>query len=281
MTTATERAYFEWHTRARLTGDGAIVDLGPWLGSTTVALAMGLRESRRPATRGARIHAFDRFIWENWMDAYAGLTRIGTYSPGDSFLPEFEEAVRPWSDLIEVHAGDLCEQRWDDGPIALLLVDAMKSWELCTAITGGFFGAMAPGHGHVIHQDFGHCYTPWIHLVGYRLRAHLVPVVDVPHSETVVFRVTRPFELSGNDAELRREAFDDAEIAAAFAYSLQIARPEKHSGIHAANVMLHVFDGDLERAAALADRLARDGRLSAFHRGAVAGALTDARGGKV
>jgi hypothetical protein len=94
MTTPTERAYFKWHAQEEFSGGGAIVDLGSWFGSTTVMLAMGVAANHRRTARDKVIHAFDRFAWEPWMDAYAGATRLGAYLPGDSFLPEFKLAVR-------------------------------------------------------------------------------------------------------------------------------------------------------------------------------------------
>jgi hypothetical protein len=43
---------------------GEIIDLGCWLGSTTISLASGLRELNDPG----KVYAFDWFIWEPWMD---------------------------------------------------------------------------------------------------------------------------------------------------------------------------------------------------------------------
>src|SRR5207244_4836892 len=127
MTSANERAYFKWHAQEVFTGGGAIVDLGCWFGSTTAMLALGLYKNRRPAARRARIHAYDRFAWEPWMDDYVSAVRLGPYSPGDSFLPEFELTISRWRGSIDVHASDLLEERWQGPPIELLLVDAMKA----------------------------------------------------------------------------------------------------------------------------------------------------------
>jgi hypothetical protein len=269
MTAATERAYFKWHAAENFTGTGTVVDLGSWFGSTTSMLAAGVCANPRRAARSATIHAFDRFIWEPWMDAYAHMARFGPYSPGDSFQREFERVVRPWRDRIEVHTGDLCEQAWKEGPIEILLVDAMKSWDVTQHILREFFGNVIPGGGYVIHQDFSNCWTPWIHLTSHRLRDHLVPVHDIPRSETVVFRLGRAFGVHEDVLAVDRASFDDKGVSDAFAHSLRITQPEKHSGIHAAHAILMVYDGDLTRARELLDSLQRKGQLSSFHANAV------------
>ena len=49
------------------------------------------------------------------------------------------------------------------GPIKILLVDAMKSSELAKAITMNFFPSLLEGV-LLIHQDYKHYFTPWIHV---------------------------------------------------------------------------------------------------------------------
>jgi hypothetical protein len=276
MTTPTELAYLKWHAQEVLRGRGEVVDLGCWFGSTTVALARGLAGNPRREARRRAVHAYDRFIWERWMDGYAAMASFGPYAPGDSFRREFELAVAPWREQIEVHEADLLQERWDLGEIELLVVDAMKSWELAEHVVRGFFGRLLPGEAHVVHQDFAHCYTPWIHLLTYRLRDHMRPAVDVEGSETVVFFVSGPVGEVVGDLPLGRDSFDDLEVQAAFAHSLAITRPEKHSSIHAARVMLHVYDGELFAARRHLRRLERRGQLSELDARSLRQAITEA-----
>jgi hypothetical protein len=264
MTTLSERAYFTWHARDCYRGEGAIVDLGSWFGSTTATLAMGLSQNRRAATRNALIDAYDLFTWQPWMDDYASLARLGPYAVGESFQREFDHVVEPWRERIRVHAGDLTKQEWGGGPIELLLIDAMKSWELAWHILNKFIVAIAE-RGYLIHQDFSNCFTPWIHLMMYRLREHAIPVNDVTRSETVVFRIDR---LPAGDPELldlNRASFDSGEVARAFDHSLRITRTDKHSGIRAARVMLLIYDGELAAARDELRRLQSAGRLIEWH----------------
>jgi hypothetical protein len=248
MTTPSELAYFKWHAQEGFRGVGHVVDLGCWFGSTTAALAMGLAANPHSAVARVRIHAYDRFAWEPWMDAWSHLARQGPYAEGDTFLPEFETVVAPWRERVEVHRGDLLTQPWEHGGIELLLIDAMKSWRLAEHIVRVFFRALIPDVGHVLHQDYAHRYTPWINLLSYRLRDCLVPVLDVARSETVVFRVVGTPSDVVRDIPLSRESFTDREIDCAFEYSLSITRPDKHSAIRTARVILQIRDGDLAGA---------------------------------
>jgi hypothetical protein len=256
MTSLTERAYFAWHAREIFTGAGEIVDLGAWFGSTTVTLASGLAKNHRSAALGRSVHAYDRFVWEDWMSDYAGLAAFGPYAPGDSFLPEFERVVVPWRDRVKVHAGDLHAEAWHGDPIEILLVDAMKSWSLAEHITATFFGALQTRTAFVIHQDFANAYTPWIHLLAYRLRGQLEVSEDIPRSETVVFRLIRPLDASGL-LDFCREGFEAREIERAYEHSLAITDPSKHGGIRASRVMLHIYDHDVEAANHLLERFER------------------------
>jgi hypothetical protein len=263
MTAMTERAYFKWHAQEELTGAGAIVDLGCWLGSTTASMAMGLSANPRRSVKKTMIHAFDQFVWERPMDFHAPPTRLGPYEPGDSFRPEFELVVSRWRSRIAVHEGDLLQEHWDGGPVELLLVDAMKSWDLATHIVRDFYPAVLPSCGYLIHQDFSHCFTPWIPLTSYRLLEYLEPVKDVPRSESLVFRVKQALPPSA--LVIDRSSFDEAEIDQAFDYWLTATPVEKHSGLRAARILLSHFDGDAERADWMYRSLRDRGLLGEFH----------------
>src|SRR5262245_47530577 len=95
MLTPWERQWSKEYVRTAYTGKGHIVDLGCWLGSSTVALAKGLRDNSNPDTDRCIVHAYDRFIWEAYMkEVVAGTPLAGKYRPGDSFRDEFERQVR-------------------------------------------------------------------------------------------------------------------------------------------------------------------------------------------
>lgn len=263
MTKLTERAYFKWHAQEEVTGSGTIIDLGCWLGSTTAALAMGLSANRKPAASSTLIHAYDLFVWDPRTAYHVPPTRLGPYSDGDSFRREFELVVRRWRDRIVVHEGDLEREGWTDGPIELLLVDAMKSWNLTTHILRHFCPSLLPIDGYLIHQYSSHCFTPWIPLVSFRLLDHLRPVRDIPGSESFVFRLMRP--VPSRDLNLTRSSFDEPEIDQAFQYWLSATPPAMHSGLRTARILLAHYDGDTKRARAMRRSLCERDLIGEFH----------------
>jgi predicted O-methyltransferase YrrM len=64
MLTDLEKQYLHTFAFKKYAGQSAIVDLGCWLGSSTIALASGLRKRRDLQLRSALVHAHDRFIWD-------------------------------------------------------------------------------------------------------------------------------------------------------------------------------------------------------------------------
>lgn len=246
MITERERTWFRRYAADIYSGAGAIVDLGCFVGSSTIALAEGLLAN--PNAVGAKIHAYDRFLWDDFLkDWWNGKNLPPPHIVNESVLPEFLDRTLAWHDQIIVHEQDLNVARWESGPIEFLLVDAMKSPELGEAISREFFSRLVPGKSYLAHQDFAHFFTSWIHLLQFRLRNHFDVVADVPKSGTVVFQCKKT--LSPED--LRGISFHSSpaeEIEEAFAYSLGIVSQDKRANIIAAKAMAYVHRGDLDRA---------------------------------
>ena len=266
MTTEQELAYLESYASEIYSGDGEIVDLGCWLGATTVSLAKGLSRNPKSISSSRRIHAFDTFKWEAWMDGFVADPEISLQQE-ESFLPVFEKRVEPWSQFIEVHAGDLCEIGWRSADIEFLFIDAMKSWQSANSIVKEFFTSLIVNKSFVVHQDFAHYYTPWIHLINYRFRDYFIGVYDIPRSSSVVVKYVKAFPAELLVTEYSMFSFSDTEIDAAFDYSMQMVAPDKRANIAAANVMLYLHEGDRARAlhalnAHLARGLSLDSELS-------------------
>jgi len=258
MTTTTERAYFEHYARSLYTGAGDMVDLGCWLGSTTICLAKGLVRNRRAQVVRRRVHAYDEFVWQTWMDdCVRGTDLEGTFRPGDSFLEEFRRRAASWADRIEIHPGDLCTLPWSGGPIEFLLVDVMKSWHLAHATVRGFFPFMIPDRSYLLHQDFAHSYASWIHLIHYRLRHWFRLVHVVPHSQSFVFKYVGEIPQDLLDAACDASTYSADEVDSAFAYSLSLSS-DRHvrATIAASKVMHYVHAGDIAKARFEFDRIA-------------------------
>jgi hypothetical protein len=238
--------WFRTYAANTYSGTGAMVDLGCFMGSTTICLAQGLSANR--AAKTAKIHAYDRFLWEDWMKLW--WEAKGLPPPqleGDSFLPEFLKQTAPWKDQIIVHPEDLAASRWDNGPIEFLLIDVMKSSDLAESIARNFFTFLIPGQSYIAHQDFAHSWTSWIHLLQFRLRDSFAVAADLPKSGTVVFRYRKQFSPEAV-GDLSMTSVTIEEIEAAFDYSLGLVSDSKKPNVVAAKAMAYLHRGDVDRA---------------------------------
>jgi hypothetical protein len=262
MASVEEQAWLYHFARHEYRGDGEIVDLGCWFGASTIALAAGLAENREVTARTARLQAFDLFRWEQWMeDSLAGTPLIDTLREGDSFLPQFEEQIAPWRSWIQVFPGDLTVLGWPLAkPIELLFNDAAKSWALANAIKRDFFPSLLPGVSVVVEQDFSHYFTPWVHLLQFRLREHFEPLLAIPFSASMAFRVLSIPPADQLAHSFSFEDFPEEEITAAFERSLSLVARPMRPNVWASRVMLEIHRGRPETARALL----REGRRRGF-----------------
>jgi hypothetical protein len=260
MTSIHERNFVRQYAAQEFKGEGAIVDLGCWMGSFTLPLAMGLRENPRISEPGIFIHAYDLFRWQDWMDLSVTGTRWeGRYREGDDFSDAFVEQIAPVADLVTMHAGDLNKKRWDAAePIEYLVIDAMKSWELANSVVSNFFPALRPGLSFVHHQDFVHFFTPWIHLLMYRFRDYFEPRAYVPDGSFVfAYREQVPATLL--EKRYSFADFSNEEATSAFAYSLGLIPVSAQANVHAARIMMHIHRSDKIGARAELERVVAAG----------------------
>jgi hypothetical protein len=246
MVSPAEMDFFR-ESAARYAGkEGAIVDLGCWLGSTSIALARGiLSRGSQAGSRTEKVLGFDRFIWEEWMPAHIP---YGLYQPGESFLPEARRLVRDHGgDGVELIQADLTLYEWRDGPIKILLVDAMKSEAIARQITISFFPSLTT-RSLLIHQDFKHYYTTWIHVIQYRLRRYFRLDASVPRSGTISFEVIAPIPREAVDQATGLATISDDEVDASFRHSLDLVGPDDCVNVAAAHVMQYVHLGRKEKA---------------------------------
>jgi tetratricopeptide (TPR) repeat protein len=200
MLSKDEKQYLIWLTEEKYEGWGAIVELGVWLGSSSAALAEGLR--RRNST--AEIHSLDLFRWEDYMTAQAG----PVWKIGEDFLPFYLKQTSDYASWIKPRKLDLMEAAWDGGPIEILFVDSAKSWELANAILNGFARHLVPGRSRIVLQDFRFHYAHCLPLI-FDSRPDLwKQVEDVQYSTTVSFMPLKPlFGPCGIDSDYAEESF--------------------------------------------------------------------------
>jgi tetratricopeptide (TPR) repeat protein len=150
-----EKQYLTWLTSEKFEGWGAVLDLGPWMGSSSAALAEGIRRQGNKC----KVFSFDLFSWEpSYMESIAP----ENLKEGDDFIHLFLREIADYEPFIQAQKQDLKKYVWDDGPIEILFVDAAKSWELTNSILKGFGHQLVPGKSRIVLQDFRHYSTHWL-----------------------------------------------------------------------------------------------------------------------
>ena len=238
-----ERRFNQWFAREIYKGRGRIIDLGCMSGSSTAPLASGL-VANRSGFAGEKVHAYDQFVkqWETIPGE-----PLEDIPRGGDFLSRFAENTGPWRDHIEVHREDIGKAAWPGEPIEFLLVDVMKSWITAKAIVDAFFPSVLVEDGHIVHQDFLHYYTPWIHLVMYRLRESIVPVFEIPTSCSLVFRVKKQPD---NGDYARAVDFSNVtveEVDETYRYSDSLVHKNSKAPLKAAEAMLYYHYAHYQR----------------------------------
>jgi len=186
-----ERKLLYQIARCSYSGEGAVVDLGSFCGASTCCLAAGLRDN--PRAVGRHVDAYDSFVAsEPYLVDFIRAQFGEALEMGQSFVATFQRATTEFADLIEVHAGDLLEQKWpSDEPIEILFVDVAKTLALSGKVLTEFFPCLTPGKSIVIHQDFYHPTAFYLPVVMDFLMDHFT-IIEAGRDWSVVFRLETP-----------------------------------------------------------------------------------------
>ena len=142
---------------------GEIVDLGPFLGSSTACFGEGIVANERNIKKSyKRIYSYDLFRYEKYV-GFDGLLEPQDLTTG-SFFTAYLNNVMNHTDLnlINITPGDLCQFKWDSKPIEILFIDASKSINLNDHIVKHFFPALFPG-SIIVQQDYYFHGCPWVY----------------------------------------------------------------------------------------------------------------------
>jgi hypothetical protein len=133
------------------TGKGAVIEIGPWLGSGTIQICRGLESSGCDW----RLTVIDRFRWSKlYEDRY---TQVGL-SEGEDFKPVFLnnlESFAPRIQCITTELQSLRDAFQFDQPIEIIFIDAPKSWSLLWSVLE-YLGPRLLGGARVVFQDYLH-----------------------------------------------------------------------------------------------------------------------------
>jgi hypothetical protein len=274
MTQPDELKYFYWCCATQHQAGRRVVELGPYVGRSTMAMAAGLRQSAEPL---AKMVSVDRFAWEPWTLENSLRYTIGGLSAaqrarlsprqlepqeGDSFLPFFEIFTEPLKDSIEAVNTRLESYLWTGEPIDVLMIDAAKSWPVLDQIVRQFFPCLVNG-ATVIHQDYKHFYTYWLHPVTERMleRGVLTLAENIEGHPSQGFRFHKSGAFSANDYV--QSAFTDEELCRLMRQSAGRFRGDHEKlALVGANCRLLRDQGQADRAKLIFAAAIREGGFS-------------------
>jgi hypothetical protein len=184
--------------RDRYTGCGDIVDGGAFLGGSTLALGCGLRDNRVVDDKRGRIHSYDLFRADKYVNQF-----LPGYPEGTSTRPYYDQAIAEVADQVTVHEGDITTSPWPaDRPIEIFFIDVAKSWEINDFLLDQFFPNLIPGVSTVIQQDYHWPHTPWLSITMALLADHVTYLGSMPWA-TAYYRWDRAIAPGELPARLR------------------------------------------------------------------------------
>lgn len=209
MISEEERRYLYWLTAHIWTGEGHIVEIGPWLGGSTACLAAGMRDNM--LNKEKKLHVYDNFIWKKFMKQRCDLP----LKEGDSFQEFFMNNVKEYSDLIVAYKESLPDDVIDSDkdlmgkrdmnyertnllkwiikePVEILFVDGAKSWNGLVYLLDEFAEYLLPGKTLLVCQDYKYWGTYWVPLILELFSEHIELVHNL-NSNTVTFKMISAF----------------------------------------------------------------------------------------
>ena len=216
-TTIEEQAWCRWFAAEIFTGAGALVELGPWLGSLTLSYCEGLVRNPRARMRRKLAFVYDLFEWSAIFEEWSrGTPHAGRLKPGQSFEDALRSLLDEYARFLTVVRADLTNTTWGGAPLELLINDAAKSLGIADNIFRSFVPAMIPGKSYLAHQDFWWATDAYIQVFMFLARESFAYEYTVAGSTMAVFKNVRRFDpdaLSGYDVggtlsyDLIRETF--------------------------------------------------------------------------
>jgi hypothetical protein len=188
MTSPAECRYLYWLASSQLGGAGELVEVGSWLGRSSLHLAAGLRH----AGAGAKLHCFDGFTWAPSDPGKSDLP----LKPGDNFQQYFEANVSPFKELVTATRTRIADIAWSGEAVEVLFLDAPKKLPEITRCLEVFGPCLIPGKSIIAIQDYQYFPAYALAACMYALRDRLELTHVVLEGSTVAFRVTGPLDLA-------------------------------------------------------------------------------------
>lgn len=252
MTTDAERECYYRLVRAGA-GQGAIVELGAWMGASTAYIAAGIRDSGVPT----KAHVYDKF-----QEQPGHARKVNDFFCNRGLEPRAAEPsletlrhnLGPLIEFVVPHKGKIENLVWGTEPISVLISDAPKRVPQIASVLTKFCAALGPG-SIMAWQDFCHFPSYEIPACLYRLKHHLEFLEAVVPGTTMVFGVRSSWtenEVSPNALALNAWSVDEVDLA--WDYWADFVHPDKLALFDCGAAMFLCDIGEAEEAV---ERLAR------------------------
>lgn len=257
MTTEAERLCY-YRLALEYAADGAVVELGPWLGASTAYIAAGMRDAGLPH----KVQVYDYFRSKPGHAAkvkawYANHGGGGEIPFGDC-LEQFKANLGPLMEYVEPHKGDINKIKWHGDRIAILIADAPKRVPAISAVLTALRHGLQPG-SFMAWQDFAHFPSYEIPACLYRLRNHIDFVEAVVPGTTFVFRVRKPWDKPQvSPAALSLDLWKATDIERAWQYWLEVMPREKAALFQCGRAMFLCDTGHKVEAVSVLQRVVAD-----------------------
>lgn len=225
MTTDAERECY-YRLAKEAASEGAIIELGAWMGASTAYIAAGIRDSNVET----KAHVYDKFVSKDGhirkVKEFYSKHNIDKVPLGPC-LSALKENLGPLMEYVEPHPGQIEAMRWGNEPISLLVTDAPKRVPAISAVLTTLRKSIWPGT-IMAWQDFCHFPSYEIPACLYRLRDHIEFVEAVVPGTTLVFRVQSQWKQNDVSlAALDLGAWSPEEITQAWIYWNDFVPKEK------------------------------------------------------
>ncbi|MGF1631577.1 MAG: class I SAM-dependent methyltransferase [Kiloniellaceae bacterium] len=187
MISPSEGRYLFWVT-SNLEGAGCAVEVGSWLGRSSVHIAAGLAASGRPTP----LHCFDGFTWAPNDVSKSTLP----LRPGDDFQHYFLQNTAAFGDRITAHKTKIAQIQWSGEPVELLFLDAPKRQAEIARCLEVFGPALIPGTSVIAIQDYLYFPAYALAVCMHILSRQMELIHVVLDGSTVAFRVTAEIDLA-------------------------------------------------------------------------------------
>jgi predicted O-methyltransferase YrrM len=190
MLSPAERAALYQLVRMVAPSDARIAELGTYLGGTTRLFGEAIRRSGVRNEPRIEVHDF----FEHNAESRNKLRDHPLYNDRD-FFAIWQANTEPYTDLVDLHRGDLRDVAADGPPLWMLFVDIVKSDFLINPVMQRCLPRLSVG-GLLVHQDYFHWQSPWVVYATERIMDHLEFVATVSnHTMILRLREEIPIEL--------------------------------------------------------------------------------------